>query len=260
MNQVANAQQNMSTIDAALNEIRQLLLQKEALQADVDALKKEKAQLSQEVEALRVDANGYNQDIIHDGPSKVHSGRRCSSLPDVLHIYDDDSEQGEEEDDDESYSCSEDPSDGTPRHQERDAPQHFYCPLTLSLMKHPMQQKGTSKNYERGAILEWIYFGKATCPLTRQKLHPSDFEANPELQAEIAQWRKTNGMTDDSDQDMDKSDISEVIKLTPQEEKDQQKRVSLLQGKRKGSTGQLLSLKDRVLRKRDDRIRRLSQR
>ena len=68
-------------------------------------------------------------------------------------------------------------------------PEHFLCPLTLEVMDDPVQHKVTKHNYERGAILHWIYFGSATCPLTRQPLDPSDFEDNQELQQEIRAWR-----------------------------------------------------------------------
>lgn len=68
-------------------------------------------------------------------------------------------------------------------------PDHFLCPLTLEVMDDPVQHKVTKHNYERGAILYWIYFGNATCPLTRQPLNPSDFLDNQELQKEICAWR-----------------------------------------------------------------------
>ena len=68
-------------------------------------------------------------------------------------------------------------------------PEHFVCPLTLEVMDDPVQHKVTKHNYERGAILHWIYFGNATCPLTRQPLDPSDFQDNQTLQKEIRAWR-----------------------------------------------------------------------
>ena len=68
-------------------------------------------------------------------------------------------------------------------------PDHFICPLTLEVMDDPVQHKVTKHNYERGAILHWIYFGNATCPLTRQPLDPSHLDDNQELQKEIRAWR-----------------------------------------------------------------------
>ena len=50
--------------------------------------------------------------------------------------------------------------------------------------------------------MEWIYFGKATCPLTRVQLHPEDFIPNESLEQEIKQWKKDNSIAECQD-DMD---------------------------------------------------------
>ncbi|CAB9509820.1 Zinc-finger of the MIZ type in Nse subunit [Seminavis robusta] len=237
MNDLLAATQNLATIDKALGDIRRLLEAKASLEADVQALKLEKARLAQEVSALR------NEQI-------DASSVRASSLPDLHFDYDDD-------------SSSSDDSEEELTHSERKAkaPERFVCPLTLEIMNHPMLQKGTKNNYERGAILEWIYFGKATCPLTRRKLHPGDFVLNEPLQREIEQWREKYDMQDESaqEEDMDSSEL--VPTLTPEEEQRNQKRLSLVQTKRNGSTKNLMGLRERILRKRDARVeRRMSQR
>ena len=123
------------------------------------------------------------------------------------------------------------------------APQHFTCPLTLELMSHPIQHKVTKHNFERGAIMEWIYFGKATCPLTRMKLHPTDFEANADLEEEINQWKKDHNITVCCDEESD-CDCSEEFK--PSEP------ASNLRA--------LMNLRKKVLQSRDDRVQKTMMR
>ena len=123
-----------------------------------------------------------------------------------------------------------------------------------------MKQKGTKKNYERGAILEWIYFGKATCPLTRKKLHPGDFQENKHLQHEIEHWRRINGLMDMSAEETESmNDDSTIIPtLTPEEETKQQRRLTRTLSKGSDNNLMLLGLRDRILKNRDDRVRRMS--
>ena len=138
-------------------------------------------------------------------------------------------------------------------------PEHFLCPLTLEVMKVPMQHKETKHNYERKAIFEWIYFGKATCPLTRKVLHPEEFVENVRLRKEIEFWKAKNGMDDDDSEDeLDQSDV--IPNLSPEEEKEQQARLAEAQVKRNGSHKELMGIRSRVLEQRDTRVRRrLSQ-
>lgn len=68
-------------------------------------------------------------------------------------------------------------------------PDHFFCPLTLEVMKVPFRDSTTGQVFERHAILEWIWHGEnPTCPLTRKPLHPSNFQIDHELQLEIIEW------------------------------------------------------------------------
>lgn len=69
-------------------------------------------------------------------------------------------------------------------------PQHFICPLTLEVMKNPMENIKTGHNYERSAILEWMHSGNATCPLTREKLRPFYLVHNEALKDEIVEWNE----------------------------------------------------------------------
>ena len=75
-------------------------------------------------------------------------------------------------------------------HSSSAVPKHFLCPLTLEVMRHPVQDPKIGQTYERGAILEWVYSGNATCPLTRQPLHPSDLVPNDTLKEEIGAWKE----------------------------------------------------------------------
>ena len=75
------------------------------------------------------------------------------------------------------------------------APQRFVCPLTLDVMENPVVHKATGQTYEKKAILEWVYLhGKATCPLTRKPLHPSDLQDDEALQYEISQWKEISAL------------------------------------------------------------------
>ena len=86
-------------------------------------------------------------------------------------------------------------------------PDHMVCPLTLEVMMLPFQDSVTKRSYERSAILEWIWFGNCTCPLTRKPLKLEHFSVNNELMVEIYEWRRENGLLliveDDIDQDDD---------------------------------------------------------
>lgn len=72
-----------------------------------------------------------------------------------------------------------------------EAPENFLCPLTLQVMKEPVKHVRTGHTYEKSAILEWLFLhGKATCPLTRQPLHPSQLTEDEELGRRIRAWKE----------------------------------------------------------------------
>jgi len=77
-------------------------------------------------------------------------------------------------------------------------PDHFLCPISMVIMSHPVRTE-TGHIFERRAILEWIYFGKATCPMSRKPLHPSEFVLVTELQREIEEWRRAHNLVQDGD-------------------------------------------------------------
>jgi U-box domain len=221
-----NARKNMSTIDLALGEVIRLMQERESLEEQVKALKLEKEALTRQVKSLR----------------KGLPENSTNSLPDLVGAHVD-------PDDD-----SMDSTQGLTRSERMArAPSHFICPLTLQIMKHPMREKGTSNNYERGAILEWIYFGAATCPMTRKVLRPTDFVENTTLKAHIERWMQDQNIDDESaHDDLDEGDPVQV--LTTEEEREQQARIS--QQKHSGSDNDLFGLRDRILKQRDDRVRR----
>lgn len=260
MDQLLNAQQNTAMIDAALMDIRRLLLQKEALQADVEALEREKAQLTGAVVVLRSGATGNSS-------SRNHEVHRASSSPDLCasssqqqqaNNNDTDNTSTYYDSDDIHSDESESPVRMTKEERLANAPQRFVCPLTLQVMKHPMKQKGTKKNYERGAIMEWIFFGKATCPLTRKKLHPGDFKPNLILRREIQHWRRMHGLMDEQSESdhLDNSSDLVVQTLTPEQERAQQNRLVRQISKGSENNLELMGLRDRILKNRDDRVRR----
>ena len=68
--------------------------------------------------------------------------------------------------------------------------EHFVCPITLQVMDRPVTNIKTGHNYERRAILQWIYSGNPTCPLTREQICVGDLVDNDILRCEITQWKR----------------------------------------------------------------------
>ncbi|CAB9531963.1 expressed unknown protein [Seminavis robusta] len=135
------------------------------------------------------------------------------------------------------------------------APQHFLCPISMEVMSHPLQHKVTKHSFERSAIMEWIYFGKATCPLTRTSLHPEDFVENTKLLQEIQQWKNEHQIIEDED-DLDASfslKISSVALPAPCTTK------TAAPSSEPQSLKHLMSLRNKVLRNRDARAGKMAQ-
>mgnify|MGYP003866132531 CR=1 FL=1 len=241
MTQLENAKESLMSIDLSMvSEIQRMLKEKESLQAEIAQLQEQKQKLVGDVLQLKKERK---QAINDESRNPSTSGAEGS-----------DKENDEE-------------NDGKPPK----VPDHFLCPLTLEVMKTPMQHKVTKHNYERKAIFEWIYFGKATCPLTRRKLHPQDFIENYVLQREIEEWKLEHNYveTDDDDDSSDDDDESDnggsgqdwTAGMTPEQEKHYKTHCKGKKGdkiKRVGSHGSLLDIRDRVLRNRDLRVRRMS--
>eukprot|EP00339_Tiarina_fusa_P019213 CAMPEP_0117001212 /NCGR_PEP_ID=MMETSP0472-20121206/3285_1 /TAXON_ID=693140 ORGANISM="Tiarina fusus, Strain LIS" /NCGR_SAMPLE_ID=MMETSP0472 /ASSEMBLY_ACC=CAM_ASM_000603 /LENGTH=201 /DNA_ID=CAMNT_0004701141 /DNA_START=56 /DNA_END=661 /DNA_ORIENTATION=- len=75
-------------------------------------------------------------------------------------------------------------------------PDEFVCPLTLSIMRDPVMDT-YGHNFEKSAIMAWIYEGNTTCPLTRRKLKPRYLAHNTTLKHEIDEWKRENNVPDD---------------------------------------------------------------
>ena len=126
-----------------------------------------------------------------------------------------------------------------------DAPEHFLCPISMTIMSHPMRTEA-GHVFERRAILEWIYFGKATCPLSRKPLHPSTIKPDRALEQEIRLWKLQNNMPVENDQEDDDEDDEKPLKASvvmPRE-----------------NMSHLLSLRTKVLQNRDRRLASFEQR
>lgn len=76
-------------------------------------------------------------------------------------------------------------------HSNTTVPEHFICPLTLQVMEQPVKNTKTGHVFESIAILQWIYSGNPTCPLTRQALRPTDLVLNEPLKQEIIAWKES---------------------------------------------------------------------
>ena len=222
-----NAQRSLASVDMTL------------LKSDIQTLLEEKASLQSEIAMLRMERDGLSMEVTNLQETKQNLSKEVTSLK----------------------VCNKEAPEDLDASEKR-PPQHFICPLTLEVMSMPMEHKVTKHNFERKAIFEWIYFGKATCPLTRKKLHPEDFVENVTLREEIDSWKTKHGLDEDDSDDSDSDseggmDDSNLIKdLSPEEEKEQQARLMETQIKRNGSHNQLMGIRSRVLQQRNARVRR----
>ena len=140
-------------------------------------------------------------------------------------------------------------------------PEEFICPLTMDVMKVPVLCKKTGKHYERSSIMEWLYFGSPTCPLTRTPLSTSDLVRNYRLEREIKEWVQTTGYESESSDEFscdDESDNEEQI--SPFREETKASRAvcteSLLSSRE--HLDRLADIRNRVLARRDEKLRRYS--
>lgn len=139
-----------------------------------------------------------------------------------------------------------------------DPPAHYICPITLEVMKHPVQHQYSGFNFEQEALFTYLFvFGKTTCPLTRQPIQPSDFVQNTALRREINIWKQlhlpaaikhTKSDEDDSIGDESYSESEEEYKRSDNDisyediEQMRQRAIELQQ------------VKARVIRLREERI------
>lgn len=133
-----------------------------------------------------------------------------------------------------------------------DAPQRFLCPISMTVMSHPVRTEA-GHVFERQAIMEWMYFGKATCPLSRKPLHPSSMKRDRVLEQEIRQWRLENNTPVEENEP--EEDEDEDLRLTFSE----QLPTSRHQPSEEKMT-HLLSLRTKVLQNRDRRLAKFEKR
>jgi len=88
-------------------------------------------------------------------------------------------------------------------------PDDYICPISMSVMRHPMLNKKTGHRYERESIMEWLYRGNTKCPLTRKRIHPDDLVLDIVLQTKINTWKLEQkyeeSVSDDIDDDSSSS-------------------------------------------------------
>ena len=123
-----------------------------------------------------------------------------------------------------------------------EAPERFLCPISMTVMSNPIRTE-TGHTFERKAIMEWIWFGPATCPMSRKPLHPSTLARDTALEQEIRRWRLENNIPceaepeDDDESESEGDDFS--VHSEPIEETDM---------------ARIMSLRERVLQSRDRRV------
>jgi len=65
-------------------------------------------------------------------------------------------------------------------------PENFKCPITQTLMKDPVMDKG-GHNFEKEAILRWLKRNKI-CPMSREPITEKELFPNRELKERIKDW------------------------------------------------------------------------
>lgn len=68
------------------------------------------------------------------------------------------------------------------------APAKFVCPITGNVMRCPVTHAKTGISFEADAVMSRIMDGDATCPITKELLHPADLAPNAFLQGKISEW------------------------------------------------------------------------
>jgi hypothetical protein len=137
-----------------------------------------------------------------------------------------------------------------------DAPEHMICPLTLSVMVNPMIDTISGQSFERDDLLLWLYFGPGTNPLTRAPLHPSQLVDNKNLQKEITEWKASNGIYEEPEEEEESSEFF-VENIEKKAAKHTGKIRNQTQAKKyaKQKGNRLMELATRVIKNRDDRVK-----
>ena len=160
-------------------------------------------------------------------------------------------------------------------------PEEFICPISMSVMVHPLRCTKTGHHFERETIMEWLYRGNTKCPLTRQPLHTDDLVPDRQLQAKIVKWKllenfqdsMASGFGDDdateSDDDFD-SAFEDILEITDRfrtaaiaHQQRQQTPVAAPRIKTTpvvapvAGSNSLTDIRLRVLQQRDERINKL---
>ncbi|KAL4420785.1 hypothetical protein ABPG75_010441 [Micractinium tetrahymenae] len=69
------------------------------------------------------------------------------------------------------------------------APRHFFCPISLQLMRDPVVVAATGQTYDRPCIERWLSQGNRSCPATGQSLaEPVQLVPNVALRNSIEEW------------------------------------------------------------------------
>lgn len=86
----------------------------------------------------------------------------------------------------------------SPPQSNANLPASFYCPLTMSIMKNPVQDR-EGNSYEAAAIKRWLEEGNLTSPITRNSLLRKHLVPNRALRCSIEYFRNRNPSVDTDD-------------------------------------------------------------
>lgn len=86
----------------------------------------------------------------------------------------------------------------SPPQSNANLPASFCCPLTMSLMKNPVQDR-EGNSYEAAAIKRWLEEGNLTSPITRNSLLRKHLVPNRALRCSIEYFRNRNPSVDTDD-------------------------------------------------------------
>jgi hypothetical protein len=88
-------------------------------------------------------------------------------------------------------------------------PNYYVCPITGQVMVHPLKTP-SGLHFEETAILSWLKHSE-TCPLTLKPLTLSALIPSKNLETEIRNWRKVNGLHLDRNNHKDFKQIEKDI-------------------------------------------------
>ncbi|KAK3434878.1 hypothetical protein EUGRSUZ_D02296 [Eucalyptus grandis] len=90
-------------------------------------------------------------------------------------------------------SCEASPSSRTDPEEPSEPPEHFLCPISGEIMRHP-HVAADGFTYEASGIRRWLSDGHDTSPMTNNPLSTLDLFPNQALRSMIQEWRQRHNL------------------------------------------------------------------